>query len=60
MSISPQNGVKVLERLQYLKYYNDWNKKINWLQGLMLTKIVIIWKKAWSESYWEFNFLQKT
>ncbi len=35
-------------------------KYVDWLYGSILPKIVIIWKKAWSESCWEFNFLQKT
>ncbi len=59
MSISRQSGARGLESLPSLKYnvLKQENRLIS--KGSMLSKIVIIWKKAWSKSCWEFNSLQK-
>ncbi len=56
MCSPPLSGARVLEKLMCLKYYNVLKSENRLTSELN----VIIWKKGWSESCWEFNFLQKT
>ncbi len=60
MSIFPQSGARLPERLTRLKYYNVPKRQIIFTLGLNAAKNTDIMKEASSKSSLELNCLQKS